>query len=80
MSCAELCDGSCTLYNTVQVKLYTPKSAVRAMLAGRILHGEGGVTCWWGSAAPGTSPCFWKKYPNGDFQTLNDFSGLWEEF
>jgi hypothetical protein len=63
--------------NAIPVKLYTPKGAVRAMLAGKVLK-RGEREHFWkyqGDAGVG----FWIHYPDGDTLPLREFSDLYEE-
>jgi hypothetical protein len=59
--------------NSAPVKLYTPKGAARAMLAGKVLNGEGGRTCYFDKDG------FFFNIPNRFRIPLTGFSGLWEE-
>jgi hypothetical protein len=81
--CFTCADGDCadclnSPENSVPVRLHTPKGAARAMLAGRILHGEGGLTFFWGEDGNG-APGFWFRDKEGGQFPVRDFSGLWEE-
>jgi hypothetical protein len=61
--------------NSIPVKLYTPKKAARAMMVGKVLHGEGGRTFYFdedGFYYNARGIVFEQRVPAGDL------SGLWE--
>jgi hypothetical protein len=74
-TCRDVDCASCVTgpENSVPVKLYTPKGAARAMLAGKILKGEGGIT---GARWDKTAFVYQK---NGGYFFMTDFSGLYSE-
>jgi hypothetical protein len=81
--CFTCADGDCTdcvssPENSVPVKLYTPKGAARAMLAGKVLQGEGGFTFFWGKDGNGALG-FWFRDKEGGQFPVRDFSGLYSE-
>ncbi|MCL2139783.1 MAG: hypothetical protein FWH41_09695 [Treponema sp.] len=61
--------------NAVPVKLYSPKGAVRAMLAGKFLKDMEGSRCFW--------DCEFSQFRYRDKHNeagiLTEFSGLYEE-
>jgi hypothetical protein len=61
--------------NGAPAKLCTPKGAVRAMLAGRVLMDKRGLSCFWDNY----SNAFFYKDENGAVRVLDDFSGLYAE-
>jgi hypothetical protein len=63
--------------NSTPVKLYTPKGAARAMLAGKTLKGVYGMEYFWGSNDNGEIN-FYRKNGPGKLYSVLDFSGLWE--
>jgi Fe-S oxidoreductase len=78
MSCADYCDETCPLYGATPVKLYTPKGAARAMLAGKVLKGKWGWEYFWGGNEMG-EVSFFCKANDGDLLHAVNFSGLYEE-
>ena len=63
------------LQNSTRIKLYTPKEAARAMLAGAVLTTDKGLTAFWNKYRS-TFTCETKK---GDTFFLTDFYGLYSE-
>jgi hypothetical protein len=64
--------------NSTPVKLYTPKSAARALLAGKVLKSVQGWEFFWedhGSDGIG----FWFRDEDGCVFPVRDFSELYEE-
>jgi hypothetical protein len=71
--------GDC-FYNTqngAPRKLYTPKGAARAMLAGKVLKGQGDREFFFGKYGEETS--FWCREKSGFTHLAGDFAYLWEE-
>jgi hypothetical protein len=62
--------------NSTPVKLYTPKGAARAMLVGKILKGDVGLTYSWDNGS-NTFKC--KHREGKQSYPVCSFSGLWEE-
>jgi hypothetical protein len=65
--------------NSTPVKLYTPKGAGRAMLAGRVLKGKRDMVYFWGKNKQGETGFFRQSKIDDGLYTIYDFSGLWEE-
>jgi hypothetical protein len=82
-TCAEggmACDGCLdSPQNSTPVKIYTPKRAARAMLAGKVLKGKWGLDHFWGKNKQGEIGFFRQSRIDDDLYTIYDFSGLWEE-
>jgi len=57
-----------------ETKTYTPKGAIRAMLAGSILKNKDGLYCFWDDDLS----CFMAKFPNVQNSgfLLENFEGL----
>jgi hypothetical protein len=64
--------------NSGPVKLYTPKGAARAMLAGKTLKGRGGYEYFWGKNGVGETG-FFRGTSDGILLHVFDFSDLWGE-
>jgi hypothetical protein len=64
--------------NATPIKLYTPKGAARAMLAGKVLKDKHRVECFWGENKEGEVGFFKRGYEDRLY-ALYDFSGLWGE-
>jgi hypothetical protein len=63
--------------NSTPVKIYTPKGAARAMLAGKTLKGKWGLEHFWGENECGETG-FFRRHSDGSIGMVLDFSGLWE--
>ena len=61
--------------NSTPVRLYTPKGAVLAMLAGKTLKNQRGLLHYWNDEFSS----FWNKDENEEDGIITNFSGLFEE-
>jgi hypothetical protein len=71
--------------NSTPVKLYTPKGAARAMLAGKTLKDSRGNKHFWyqaiepGTRYPSIGGFAFKRTEGGKWFPVEDFGGLYEE-
>jgi hypothetical protein len=71
--CADPDCFSCSLKDGTPIKLYDPKEAAAAMMAGRVLQNKKGEKCFWENDG------FRFEARTGQRFVLADFSGLYEE-
>jgi hypothetical protein len=64
--------------NSTPVKLYTPKGAARAMMAGKVLKGRWGAQYFWENQGEDGAG-FRKRHDTGTVLPAFDLSGLYEE-
>jgi hypothetical protein len=72
-TCRDIDCDVCPIQNSTPVKLHTPKGAVRAMLVGKVLCGEGGRAFYFDKDG------FFFDGREENREPVTNFSGLWEE-
>jgi hypothetical protein len=78
-ACADMNCDCCPLKDGTPIKLYDPKEAAAAMLAGRVLKNDKGWLFFWEDSSSDDKAGFFFQDEKGDIDRVRDFSGLYEE-